>query len=465
LTVCDTTLDLTFESIYQLRKKALQAKNQPLAAGTACYDGAGMVCGGGGEVCYSFDDEDVHKSILAILRLSLVSSMSRCADKDSAHEPVHPLKETNPGVKDTSHELKDVVTAAAMACVESASGGTLPKLETPFKKGSGAERVEMFFEQFLHVFMGLRERTGEDFRKWFDDKDKEEEIAPEVVMTEGEGTKEDDEKTMDGTEKGDSGDEVMCEGVGGKEAGAGGKKVEGDVSVEGAEAKTVGRGGEAETEGVKAGEKGVGGHVKMESGGDARDAVSEEGVGVQKVAHGQEGEKGGGREGSTGVEKVGEGEDEKNVEDTGVQKSWGGEGDKDGEKEGEKEGGEDGEEKSGAESVVKEDEEKKEEVVDEVVERVGRGRGRGGRGRGRGSRGRGRGRWGKIQEVRKPQAELCAELQEAMQLCVKTASDNICIGIRPGTHSIYMYIYIYIYVYLSICTYTYISIYQKSARD
>jgi len=426
-----------------------------------------MVCGGGGEVCYSFDDEDVHKSILAILRLSLVSSMSRCADKDSAHscaaEPVHPLKETNPGVKDASHELKDLVTAAAMACVESASGGTLPKLETPFKKGSGAERVEMFFEQFLHVFMGLRERTGEDFRKWFDDKDKEEEIAPEVVMTEGEGTKEDDEKTMDGTEKGDSGDEGLCEGVGGKEAGAVGKKVEVDVSFEGAEAKTVGRRGGAETEGVKAGEKGVGGHVKMESGGDARGAVSEEFVGVQKVAHGQEGEKGGGREGSTVVEKVGEGEDEKNVEDTGVQKSWGGEGDKDGEKEGEKEGGEDGEEKSGAESVVKEDEEKKEEVVEEVVERVGRGRGRGGRGRGRGSRGRGRGRWGKIQEVRKPQAELCAELQEAMQLCVKTASDNICIGIRPGTHFIYMCIYIYVCIY--VCTYTHIFIYPKSARD
>ena len=357
-----------------IRKKAVKEMLQPHMSGTAFSDGGGMVCGGGGELTYRMDDSEVHKSIMSILRLSLFSSMCRSAESE--------------GVQETVDALKDMVSAAAAACVASASGGKVPKLR-PFRPGSGAERVELFFERFLHVFMGLEERSAEKLKRWLAG---EVDVFEEDIEVSG-GAK--------GAETG-SGGEGMSEQC---------KVTDADVSMDAAALTKV----EDAEEDVP---------MKKEASGDG-DSDRVEGVARdQENAAASKGETNdgsmvsdsGNKDGSEEGLQVADGEVTREVLVTGDE-------DKDGVmKDGEKVEGE-ADDEAEVKEEVKEQEEKKEDEKEASQQESastarGRGRGRGRGGRGRGGRGRGRGRWGHLQP-RKVQAELDEELQEAMMQVVK----------------------------------------------
>lgn len=324
------------------------------------------------------DDNEVHRSIMSILRLSLVSSMCRSAEAEA--------------VPETVDALKDLVSAAASACVASASGGEVPKLR-PFRPGSGAERVELFFERFLHVLIGLEERSAEKLERW---------LAGEVEVTEQEDVE---------VSGGGNGAEVGRGGEGRSEDG----KVGNDVDVRMGESSAQTKKEEAGEEGSTRTDASAGVEANMRDNLSREDEPSADGADRSTVS-------GGG---------------EKDAEEEGMQ---GGDADTTREDGEEKEGAKDGEKvDADDQSEVKEEEEKKDDDKEAADQEHasggrgrGRGRGRGGGGRGRGGRGRGRGRWGNLQP-RKVQPELDEKLQDAMIDVVKAAENNIAIGVRPAT--------------------------------
>ena len=152
------------------RASARQAMNkEPHALGAATFSGDGMVCSRGGDLSYDMMDDQVHQSIMAILRLSLLSSMSRSAEKEGGQE--------------AADAFKDLVAAAAGACVATASDTGQEAVLKPFRQGSGAERVDFFFQRVLHVFLGLRERSMEDLVHWMSAKEDDAAQADAAKLT------------------------------------------------------------------------------------------------------------------------------------------------------------------------------------------------------------------------------------------------------------------------------------------
>ena len=77
---------------------------------------------------------------MSILRLSLLASMSRSAEKEGGIE-------AHASSSSCAESFKDLLAAAAGACIESASETAQESILKPFRKGSGAERVEVLFQR------------------------------------------------------------------------------------------------------------------------------------------------------------------------------------------------------------------------------------------------------------------------------------------------------------------------------
>ena len=214
--------DALAHEVQQLRAQAVRNAKKPALAGTACYNGTGAICAGGGQLRFVLDDDDVHRSILCILHLSIAASLSRTAEREGGPEAA------------ADDGLKEFIAAAAAACVASASEGgpdaglkasDLAALCTRFRKGSGAYRVIAFFEKFVHVFLGLETRCDGDIVAWLRQTVEEDKVL--VVPAEKEAAEGEVKRKSGGDGEGQPGAEPVAGAL--DEAYARDPNVEGEI--------------------------------------------------------------------------------------------------------------------------------------------------------------------------------------------------------------------------------------------